>query len=162
MSALPGVQKVGLVNCPPFGCHQGSFFVAEGAATRGATDITGRLADLLSLEGRLDAPEDFYWRKGRATCRRCELARGAESKRRARARVRAENPPKPRVRKPKVRTKRTPKKRVELTIKQVLEIRADYENNGRTYGWATATAKKYDMSVEAIRAIAKRRTWKDV
>jgi predicted permease len=39
MSALPGVQEVGLVNCPPFGCHQGSFFVAEGAATRGATDI---------------------------------------------------------------------------------------------------------------------------
>lgn len=111
---------------------------------------------------KLDQPGDFSFRKGRAICRRCELARGAESKRRARARARAENPPKPRARKPRAKQpKRVPKDRVELTLKQVLEIRADYENNN-AYGWAAATARKYDMSVEAIRAIAKRRTWKDV
>jgi predicted permease len=30
MAALPGVEAVGLVNCPPLGCHSGTFFVAEG------------------------------------------------------------------------------------------------------------------------------------
>lgn len=110
----------------------------------------------------LESTRDFCLRKGRPVCRACDLRRSAESKRRARQRARAENPKPKKPRKPKVRQKRIPKQRVELTIKQVLEIRADYENNGGTYGWATSTAKKYNMSVEAIRAIAKRRTWKDV
>jgi putative ABC transport system permease protein len=30
--ALPGVTDAGAVTCPPFTCHQGSFFMAEGAA----------------------------------------------------------------------------------------------------------------------------------
>ena len=32
IAALPGVRSVGLVNCPPFGCHWGSFYLPEGAA----------------------------------------------------------------------------------------------------------------------------------
>jgi putative ABC transport system permease protein len=38
MAQLPGVQSVGLVNCPPFGCHWGSFYVAEGAPPLGPND----------------------------------------------------------------------------------------------------------------------------
>lgn len=38
MTQVPGVRSVGLVNCPPFGCHWGSFYVAEGAAPRGVDD----------------------------------------------------------------------------------------------------------------------------
>jgi predicted permease len=38
MGQLPGVRSVGLVNCPPFGCHLGSFYVAEGAPPRAADD----------------------------------------------------------------------------------------------------------------------------
>lgn len=114
---------------------------------------------------KLEKPEDLYVRKGRVTCRACELARSAESKARARARARAErakNPKPKKTRKPKVQAKRKPKKRVELTVQQVLEIRADYENNGEVWGWTARIAEKYNMSPEAIRAIAKRRTWKDV
>jgi predicted permease len=29
-AALPGVQAVGLISCPPLGCHWGTFFVPEG------------------------------------------------------------------------------------------------------------------------------------
>jgi predicted permease len=35
LSALPGVERVGLVSCAPLGCHQGNLFEAEGHA-RGA------------------------------------------------------------------------------------------------------------------------------
>jgi predicted permease len=38
MATLPGVRSLGLVNCPPFGCHWGSFYVAEGMPTRGANE----------------------------------------------------------------------------------------------------------------------------
>jgi predicted permease len=38
LAQVPGVQSVGLVNCPPLGCHWGSFFAAEGQAPRGAND----------------------------------------------------------------------------------------------------------------------------
>ncbi len=38
IAEVPGVRSVGLVNCPPFGCHWGSFFLAEGAAPRSSTD----------------------------------------------------------------------------------------------------------------------------
>ncbi len=38
MAALPGVQSAGLVNCPPFGCHWGSFYLAEGQPPRSASD----------------------------------------------------------------------------------------------------------------------------
>lgn len=31
MRAIPGVGQAGLVTCPPFGCHWGNFFRAEGA-----------------------------------------------------------------------------------------------------------------------------------
>jgi predicted permease len=30
IAALPGVEAAGLINCPPLGCHSGTFFVAEG------------------------------------------------------------------------------------------------------------------------------------
>jgi predicted permease len=36
-ATVPGVASVGLVNCPPFGCHWGSFYLAEGI-DRGAND----------------------------------------------------------------------------------------------------------------------------
>ncbi len=36
-AAIPGVRSAGLVNCPPFGCHWGSFYVGEGAV-RGPQD----------------------------------------------------------------------------------------------------------------------------
>jgi predicted permease len=38
LRAAPGVQSVGLVTCPPFGCHWGSFFVAEGQPERRADE----------------------------------------------------------------------------------------------------------------------------
>jgi predicted permease len=38
IAQVPGVGSVGLVNCPPFGCHWGSFYIAEGAAARAADD----------------------------------------------------------------------------------------------------------------------------
>jgi predicted permease len=34
MSALPGVESVGLVSCPPLGCHWGTFYDVEGRAPR--------------------------------------------------------------------------------------------------------------------------------
>ena len=34
LSALPGVESVGLVSCPPLGCHSGNFFDIEGRAPR--------------------------------------------------------------------------------------------------------------------------------
>jgi predicted permease len=38
VAAVPGVRSAGLVNCPPFGCHWGSFYVAEGAPPRSPAD----------------------------------------------------------------------------------------------------------------------------
>ena len=38
MARLPGARSVGLVNCPPFGCHWGSFFLPEGEAPRSFRD----------------------------------------------------------------------------------------------------------------------------
>ena len=38
MAQLPGVRSVGVVNCPPFGCHWGSFYIAEGMPPRGGND----------------------------------------------------------------------------------------------------------------------------
>jgi predicted permease len=38
LATLPGVRAVGLVNCPPFGCHWGSFYVVEGAPPAGPND----------------------------------------------------------------------------------------------------------------------------
>lgn len=38
LATLPGAQSVGLVNCPPFGCHWGSFYLAEGAPAAGPND----------------------------------------------------------------------------------------------------------------------------
>ena len=38
MAQVPGVRSLGLVNCPPFGCHWGSFYVAEGMPPRGANE----------------------------------------------------------------------------------------------------------------------------
>jgi predicted permease len=32
LSEIPGVERVGLVSCPPLGCHWGTFFKAEGSA----------------------------------------------------------------------------------------------------------------------------------
>ena len=32
IAGLPGVESVGLVSCPPLGCHWGNFFVLEGRA----------------------------------------------------------------------------------------------------------------------------------
>ena len=34
MGTLPGVRSVGLVNCPPFGCHWGSFYLPDGDPPR--------------------------------------------------------------------------------------------------------------------------------
>jgi predicted permease len=34
VAQLPGVDAVGLVNCPPMGCHLGNFFDVEGAVPR--------------------------------------------------------------------------------------------------------------------------------
>ncbi len=48
IAQVPGVRSVGLVNCPPFGCHWGSFYLAEGQAPRSAADgnpvVVNRLA----------------------------------------------------------------------------------------------------------------------
>jgi predicted permease len=38
MAQIAGARTVGLVNCPPFGCHAGSLYIAEGQAPRGAND----------------------------------------------------------------------------------------------------------------------------
>jgi predicted permease len=38
LAQLPGVRSAGVVNCPPFGCHWGSFYAAEGAAARSADE----------------------------------------------------------------------------------------------------------------------------
>jgi predicted permease len=32
LEALPGVEAVGLISCPPLSCHWGTFFIAEGRA----------------------------------------------------------------------------------------------------------------------------------
>jgi predicted permease len=70
LGLLPGVERIGLVSCPPFGCHQGSFYVAEGAPTRRPEDgnpvVLNRYAspayfDTMGIRlrrGRLFAPED--------------------------------------------------------------------------------------------------------
>jgi putative ABC transport system permease protein len=34
LDAIPGVDHAGFVTCPPFGCHWGNFFEAEGAPAR--------------------------------------------------------------------------------------------------------------------------------
>ena len=34
LTALPGAESVGLVSCPPLGCHSGTFFDIEGRAPR--------------------------------------------------------------------------------------------------------------------------------
>lgn len=74
MAQLPGVRSAGLVNCPPFGCHWGSFYLAEGAAPRTAAEgnpvVLNRVATPRYFEtmgvrlksGRFFAPGD-----GRAT-----------------------------------------------------------------------------------------------
>ena len=36
--ALPGVRSAALINCPPFGCHWGSFYLAEGMPERSAAE----------------------------------------------------------------------------------------------------------------------------
>jgi predicted permease len=38
LAEMPGVRSIGLVNCPPFGCHWGSFYAAEGMPPRGAQE----------------------------------------------------------------------------------------------------------------------------
>jgi predicted permease len=38
LAALPGVRSAAIVNCPPFGCHWGSFYIAEGAPPRSADE----------------------------------------------------------------------------------------------------------------------------
>jgi predicted permease len=35
---IPGVEDAGVVTCPPFGCHWGSFYTAEGAAPRSTNE----------------------------------------------------------------------------------------------------------------------------
>lgn len=35
---IPGVEHAGIVTCPPFGCHWGSFYTAEGAAPRSGNE----------------------------------------------------------------------------------------------------------------------------
>ncbi len=39
LRALPGVDAAGIVTCPPFSCHWGSFFTAEGAAKKSTKEI---------------------------------------------------------------------------------------------------------------------------
>lgn len=34
VARIPGVRSAGLVNCPPFGCHWGSFYLPDGQAPR--------------------------------------------------------------------------------------------------------------------------------
>lgn len=36
--ALPGVTDAGAITCPPFGCHQGNFYKAEGAPAKKANE----------------------------------------------------------------------------------------------------------------------------
>jgi putative ABC transport system permease protein len=38
LTRLAGVRSAAVVNCPPFGCHRGSFYVAEGGAVRSAQE----------------------------------------------------------------------------------------------------------------------------
>ena len=38
LQALPGVESVGAITCPPLGCHWGRFFVAEGQPPRGKNE----------------------------------------------------------------------------------------------------------------------------
>jgi putative ABC transport system permease protein len=72
MAQLPGVQAVGLVNCPPFGCHWGSFYVAEGAPPLGPNDsnpvVLNRYATptyFATMGIRLKAGRFFNERDGR-------------------------------------------------------------------------------------------------
>lgn len=38
MAALPGVDRAGMITCPPFGCHWGTFYRPEGAPPLGPND----------------------------------------------------------------------------------------------------------------------------
>ena len=38
-SALPGAEAVGIISCPPFGCHWGRFFEAEGRPPRRPDEV---------------------------------------------------------------------------------------------------------------------------
>ena len=70
MSELPGVRSAGLVNCAPFGCHWGSFYIAEGMPLRSEADgnpvVLNRVATpdyftaigLRLKSGRFFTPED--------------------------------------------------------------------------------------------------------
>ena len=74
MAQLPGVRSAGLVNCPPFGCHWGSFYLAEGAAPRTADEgnpvVLNRVATPRYFETmgvRLKSGRFFEPRDGRGT-----------------------------------------------------------------------------------------------
>jgi predicted permease len=55
MASLPGVRSVGIVNCPPFGCHWGSFYVAEGMPPRGANDANPVVLNRIASPGYFPA-----------------------------------------------------------------------------------------------------------
>lgn len=77
LAAIPGVQSAGGIDCPPFGCHTGGFFAAEGGLGmdeddanpvvlhRQATPGYFRTLGIRAVSGRLLGPDDD--RPGRRT-----------------------------------------------------------------------------------------------
>lgn len=55
-----------------------------------------------------------------------------------------------------------PRDRGPLTRQDVLDIRADFEENGERWGWFSRTARQYGVGHSTISDIVHRKTWKDV
>lgn len=49
-----------------------------------------------------------------------------------------------------------------LTLDDVLDIRADHEENGERWGWFSRTARAYGVRHNTISDIVHRKTWKEV
>jgi putative ABC transport system permease protein len=72
LAQLPGGLSVGLVNCPPFGCHWGSFYIGEGQPPRTAEEGNPVVLNRVATPGyfptmgiRLEAGRVFDARDGR-------------------------------------------------------------------------------------------------
>lgn len=104
---------------------------------------------------------DFFVRRGRPVCRRCELDRTARNKKAARDRAAEERAKNPKPRKRPVRH-REGARAYRLTERDVLDIRADHKENGERRGWLSRTAEQYGVKHTTIHDVIRRRTWKDV
>ena len=55
LEALAGVRRAGAVNCPPLGCHQGMFFLAEGQPEPAPGESTPVVLTRLATPGYFEA-----------------------------------------------------------------------------------------------------------